>query len=329
MHNVRRFFMMSFLLFLVFLLAGWSEQVQSQEKYPTKPINVIIPFGMGGGCDVVTRLVVPYLTKKWNVAVNVINKPGGNCLPGVMEVYASAPDGYTILHDCDTQSYILLVAVKDLPIKVMDRVFFGTISTSQLFIAVPSSSPCKNLDDVKAEVKKDPENFPWVSLGGVGGTDYTTRQFFKAIGVDVLKTRPIMGRGGGDVGILLAGGHAKLGSASLPSLSPAIQAGHVRLIATSQYRMEEFPEVRTTAEQGYPTVNFSVFYGFSGPPNTPSYIVDIWNRALKELYNNPELNSRIKNIGMLRQYKNSHELREHVRGKIKEVEELYGVKGKE
>lgn len=181
---------------LVVALVEGNDQAQSQEKYPTRAIDIICPFAPGGSTDLSARLAAPYLKRKWDVPVNVVNKPGGNTVPAVLEVYRSAPDGYTLLSDNYPPTTMLPFVVKNLPFKVMDRTFLAITATSPMALMVPPTSPFKSLRDLEEEAKKNPGNFTWTSLGGVGGQDFTIRQFFKAIGVDVKKTKPIMCRGG-------------------------------------------------------------------------------------------------------------------------------------
>jgi tripartite-type tricarboxylate transporter receptor subunit TctC len=65
------------------LMVGQAHQVQSQEKYPARSIEIIVPFGPGGSTDLNSRVIAAYLTKRWKVPVNVINKPGGEHGPSL------------------------------------------------------------------------------------------------------------------------------------------------------------------------------------------------------------------------------------------------------
>lgn len=78
MYQGRRWCLLSFLLILIFvMLTGWVAQVQSQEKYPTRGVNIICGLATGAA-DLATRAMLPYLTKKFGLPVNVVSKPGGN-----------------------------------------------------------------------------------------------------------------------------------------------------------------------------------------------------------------------------------------------------------
>lgn len=315
------------ILLIIFLLTGWVAQVQSQEKYPTRAIDLIVPFAPGASTDLVARIAADYLNKIWKVPVNVINKPGGNTVPACLEVYSAKPDGYTLLVDNNPSSSMTPIVVKKLPYKIMDRAFIAIISEVPMVPIVHSGSPFKSLKDLEIEAKKDPESFTWTSLGGAGAQDFTCRQFLKAIGIDVTKTKPVMAPGGAPAVALTAGGHVKMGVGTTSGALPAIKAGTVRPLAiTSKTREPNLPDVPTTAELGYPTVSCIYWIGFSGPPNLPSHIIENFDKALQEMLKDPMVLSRLDKIMAMPSYKNAQEMREFVMKEAEEVAILWGLK---
>ena len=324
--KARKYLSFSLVTLITILLNGWIAPVQSQEKYPSKPIEIIVPFLPGGSSDLVGRLVADRLKKKFEVPVSIVNKPGGNTVPANLEVHQSKPDGYTIFSDSQSSCSLLEVAVKDLPFKVLDRTFFAFTTASPHVFYVNAASPFNNLKDVEAEVKKNPGEFTWGSFGGVGAGDFVMRQFFKAINVDVEKTKPVVTRGGAEIVSFVAGGHIKLGTATPTSGLSHVRAGTVKVVAVSGFRTPEFPDVPTAVEQGYPTVTAVFWTGITGPPNVPSQIVKKLEEAIQEMLRNPEFLSKLKNLGLEPFYHNSRDAREYVRKEIIEVEKLWGVK---
>jgi tripartite-type tricarboxylate transporter receptor subunit TctC len=215
--------------------------------------------------------------------------------------------------------------VKDLPFQVLDRTFIAMTVESPHIFAVHADSPLKTLEDVIKEVRKDPANFTWSTMGGISIHEIMVRQFFKVIGVDVSKTRPVATLGGGQVAAMVAGGHVKLGVVSSVAGLPVIKGGMVRpLMISSRKRDPSYPDIPTSAELGYPTVNIVLWLGVSGPPKLPSYIVDIWNETLQEILNDPTYIARLKQIGLSINYKGPLEMREHVKKEMEEVRELLG-----
>lgn len=301
--------------------------VHSEEKYPTRPIDIIVPFSAGGSTDLTARIEAAYLSKKWRVPVNVVNKPGGNTVPACFEVYRSNPDGYLVLADGNGSASMLQNAVKNLPFKVMDRTFIAMTALIPDVIMVPPDSPFKSLKDVEAAAKESPEKLTWTSLGGTSPVDFVVRQFLKAIHVDVLKTKPVIFQGGSQAVVQIAGGHVMVGVASVSSVLPAFKAGTIKVLAiTDKNRNPDLPDVPTTSELGYPSVNASQWVGISGPPKLPSNIIDQWDKALQELLKDAETITKLRNIGARPFYHNADATKAFVAKEEEEVRALWNVK---
>jgi tripartite-type tricarboxylate transporter receptor subunit TctC len=312
------------LSFVVIVAVMWVGQVQAQEKYPTRSVNIICGFTTGSA-DLAARAMLPFLTKKWGVPVNVVNKPGGNGVPAVLEVYTAPPDGYTLFADGQPFSSLLPLIAKDLPFKIMDRSFIAMEAYGPGVVIVPPNSPYETMNDLAAEAKKDPANFTWASQGGIGGSDYQMRRFLKVIGVDVLKTKPVMTQGGAAGAAMVAGNHIKTSFSAFASALPLIQAGTVRPIAVLwKTRDDALPNVPTVGEQGYPTVVALFWTGVSGPPKLPAHVIDVWDRTSREMAKDVEYTTRMKNIGMRPTYVNAKDTRDYVEKDMQEAAEIYG-----
>jgi tripartite-type tricarboxylate transporter receptor subunit TctC len=316
-------------VFVIFLSAGWFEQAQSQQKYPTKPIDLIVGFPPGGVTDTGARLLSIYLGKKWGVRVNVINKPGGNAIPAILEVIKSNPDGYTLLGDNITSCSMLHIALKDVPFGPTDRKILALWASTPNVWFVPPDSPFKSLKEVEAEAKRDPENFTWTSLGGPSPQDFCMKQFFRAIGVDVSKTKPVICKGGAQVITMTAGGHVKLGFTGIATTLPAAKAGNVKVIAQTvgtSSRWPDFPDVPTTQELGYKSITFVGWNGISGPLHLPPIVIETWNKALGEMAQDTETISKMQNTGLELSYLNSEEATNFVLREIEEGKKMWTLK---
>jgi tripartite-type tricarboxylate transporter receptor subunit TctC len=330
MYKKKSLFLLSLLsvMGVLFLSLGAGE-VQSQVKYPTRAIDLICGFSAGGGTDTNSRIVADWLKRKWGVPLNVINKPGGGSIPANLEVASAKPDGYTLLADCQSSCGMLEVSGVKLPFKVMDRTFVAFYAFNQTIYAVPAQSAVKNLKDLEAEIKRDPENFTWNSQGRGSSSDLEFRGFMKEIGYDayVSKTKPVTSRGGGEAISLLSGGHIKLGSGTVISFLPAIEAGAVRAIAVrGRERHPLLPNVPTAAEQGYLYFNDLPLWwaGITGPPNLPSHVIATWEAGLQEIFKDPEFIAKLRSIGSSPIYLNSRDARKYVENEVRVAKELFG-----
>ena len=327
MSEEKRHFLIWFLLILSFLLTIFVAQSQAQEKYPNRAITIIVPFSPGGSTDTSARAMAVFLNKKWGVPVNVFNKPGGNTIPGVLEVYQASPDGYTLLADGLPMCSLLELVVDNLPFKVMDRTFIAMTVYNPMITITPASSPYRTFDELIAEMKRDPENFTWDSLGGVSGDDFVGRMVFNAAGVDISKTKPVMSKGGSAAATLVAGGHIKMGHPAIISAWPHIQAGTVRVLAVAlKERDPLLPDVPTHAELGYPSVYCPFWLGVSGPPELPPDIVKTWADAIKDMMNDPEYLESIKKMFFRPFYHAPDEMIEYIKNERKLAAKVYGIK---
>lgn len=322
MNTMKRGFLTS-LIVTGILLVGLGE-VRSQAKYPTRAIDVIVAFGPGGGIDLNTRVTASYMTKKWGLPVNVVNKPGGKNIPATLELYKAVADGYTMFGDNSVTSSLMGAATKDLPFEVKDRTFVATVSAIPYVISVPSTSPYKSLAEFLSEAKKNPANVTFTA--GDVGIEYGIRRFLLAVGLDISKMKPVMVRDAAQAVAMTAGGNVSLGASMASSSLPAIKAGNLRpLLVADKSRHSDLPEVPTSVELGYPTFLYVGWVGISGPPKLPSFIVDIWDKSLEGMVRDPDVVAQFKRIGASPFYHDAKATREYV---LKDLEEMKKILGK-
>lgn len=315
--------MLSILIAAAAAALPWT-QAAAQEKFPTKAIDIIVPFAAGASTDLGCRVLAQALEAKWGVPVRVINKPGGNTVPAVNDVMNAKPDGYTVLADGPPQSSMLETAVKNLPFKVTDRTFIAVTAYTPMMFLAPADSAFKTLADAAAAAKQDPSTFTWTSLGGAGAQDMANRQFFKAIGVDVTKTRPLQLKGGSEAVTMTAGGHVKMGVGSYSAFAAPLQSGKLRVLATaSPDRWPNLPDTPTAKEAGFPTIETLYWIGFSGPPSLPADIVAIWDKAVKEIVADPAVQEGLLKVGLKANYENAAAMIKRVEKERAETQDLW------
>jgi len=296
------------------------------EKYPRKTITIIVPFAPGGAVYLGARLLADFLSKDWEVPVNVVTKEGGNTVIGTLEMMKSKPDGYTVLCD-NNASCSFQVVLPDLPYKIQDRTYLANYVVSPMVLTVNGKSPWKDLRDVAAAAKKDPQNFKWGSLGGVSVADFVEQQFFAAAGIDPGRTKVVRFKGAGDAIVALAGGHIDFTSTGVAASLSYHQSGTARIIAfTGPHPV--LPEVTTTAEQGFPAVNAMSRQGISGPPGVPKSVVTAWEQEIERLAKSPEFKERAEKIGFTPLFINSNNWRSTVFREAEEAKKFFPGIGK-
>ncbi len=310
---------------LLALVTFGAPDASAQTKYPTKPVELIVPFVAGASTDSGARVIAQVLEARWGVPVKVVNKPGGNTVPAVTEVMAARPDGATMLVDNIASSAMLDTVVKNLPFKVVDRTFVAVTAYTPMMFIVHPDSPFKTLREVADAMKKETETFTWTSLGGVGAQDMVFRQFAVSAGVDVAKTRAVALKGGAEAVTMTAGGHVRLGTGTWSAIAAPLSAGKLRVLAVAgPERWPHLPDALTTKEAGFPDVEVLFWIGISGPPGLPADIVATWDAALKEVLADKAVQDKMLNAGLVTSYMDAKAMVARVERDRKTTQSLYG-----
>jgi tripartite-type tricarboxylate transporter receptor subunit TctC len=304
------------------LVAAPTVSSAGQPTYPSKAIQVVVPFAPGGGTDVIMRMVVKFLSAELGVPVNVVNKPGGNQVPAVLSVLNAPPDGHTLLTELPAASSIQSL-LKDLPYKIEDRTFGPMLVADSLVYVVGGKSPWNSLKDVAEAGKKDPASITWTRLGGKSLTDFSILQFLDAAGIDIAKTKPVNFDGSGPGVTAVAGGHVAFGNTGVGAALPLRSSGDLKVLAlTGDSRVGVLSDVPTTTEAGYPGVDIMAWYALSGPKNLPQHVVDRLDQVAKKLTDSEEFRAEMRKIGVQPRYMNPGQLREYILKEMKVFQEF-------
>lgn len=290
----------SFALLGAVLLFLSPARVQGQE-YPTRPIEIIVPFVPGGGTDLTARLVADYLGKKWGQPVLVVNKPGGGGMIGARAALKeSRPDGYTVLIDIHTTSSMHLGASRTPLLTLADRKYAGRIVRDPMVFAVKADAPWKTFREFSDWVRMYPEQLVWSTVGPAGPSRYTAYDWLTQIGVDPARTRMVITEGAADSFAKLAGGHVVLAIHSVAEANAMLKAGKIRLLAVlSPTRVRYIPDVPTAEEQGVMKgVRVQWWAAVAFPAATPDSIVRTWENAIAEMVRDPAFLAGAERIGM-------------------------------
>jgi len=252
-------------------------------EYPTKTIQIINPFPPGGTTDIVPRILTDKLHSLLGQQVVVVNKSGGGGAIGIKTVKDAAADGYTILVAPPPLVQIPL-ARKDIGFTYRDFTPISLAAKAYFAMAVKKDAPWKSLEEIIAEAKSNPGKLSWGTAGS-GTSHHFSLELFKILtGADITHV-PL----GGETPMVTAilGGHVSTAFITLGTSTPHLQAGTLRALAlTSPNRLKEFPDVPTTAEKGYPTLNPKAWVIFLVPAKTPQAVVkklgDAWREALRD-----------------------------------------------
>jgi tripartite-type tricarboxylate transporter receptor subunit TctC len=291
----------------MFLIVGLAGIAGAKDKYPSREIELMIPWGVGGATDVVFRTFLTVLPKYLKVPVIIVNRPGGGAVPGYTEAMKKKPDGYYSLAWISASLTKTHMSVVPYDYRTFDPVIM--LVNTPCWILVPAKSPFKNLNDLLAAAKAKPGYVTLGNAGAGGGTHMIALAFEKAAGV---RFNHVPHKGGGPTVVATVGAHVDACNLSPPEGVPQMAAGQLRCIAAfSEERMKDFPDVPTAKEQGVDFV-LGQWRGLAVPRGTPADRVKVLHDAFKATMDDPDLQKLAKKAGILLEYKGTEDFRRHI-----------------
>jgi putative tricarboxylic transport membrane protein len=261
------------------------------QKFPSKPIEVVIHASYGGGTDTTARMMMIRSRRNLKVDMAVVAKRGGSGAAAHAYAMSKPRDGYTLI--ALTQTHLYTIARGKSKLKIDDLVGVARAMDDPTFITVSAKSKFKTLADLIAASKKAPLNW---GVANIGGTEHIgLAQFAKASGIK-FKVVPF-GGGGKMVQALMAGTI----DATLPNVSEAlnqVKDGTFRALAVmAEKRLKDFPDVPTTYELGY-KVKVSTTRGYAVLKGTPQDRIDILSKALVKAMKHDTFAHYLKGAGL-------------------------------
>ncbi len=267
--------LMSFLSAALAALAG---NAMAQDKYPSKPIRLIVAFPAGGSTDIIARLVGQKLGEKLGQQVVVDNRGGAGGTIGTEIAARATPDGYTLTMGTTSTHVIAVGAYKTLrydPVKDFDPITL-VASTPYLLVVNPAVK-ANTLKDFVALAKSQPGKLNYASAGTGTTTQLAMEMLKTAAGIDVLH---VPFNGNGPAGVATIGGQVQALFGSMPAVLPQARAGRLRPLAVgTPKRSPALPDVPAAAET-YPGFDAQLWLGFFAPKGTP---VPVLKRLFSEL----------------------------------------------
>jgi tripartite-type tricarboxylate transporter receptor subunit TctC len=275
-------------------LALLSGAVHAQDKYPSRPIRLVVPFAPGGGTDIMARSLAAKLTESLGQTVVVDNRAGGGGSIGAETVVKAAPDGYTMI--LVSGSFAANAAVyKQSFDSVNDISAIALVGETGNAIALPVSMPIKSMKELIAYDKASPGKLNYASTGTGGFTHLITELFNQLAGT---KLTHVPYKGTGPALNDLLGGQIQVLFAALPAAVPLIKQNRIRgLGVTTPKRSPALPDIPAIAEAvpGYEAV---LWYGVWGPKHLPKPIVARWNAEVRKAVKLPDMKERLANEGV-------------------------------
>ena len=264
------------------------------ETYPTRRIEVVVPFAPGGGSDVAARLLAEGLTDRLHQTAIVTNRPGANTNIGTLSVARANPDGYTLgIASVGLTANPLLYKNLNFDPRA-DIAPVSLLVNSPTILVVPPELPVKTVAEFIAYAKQHPGELNYGSYGVGSGPQIAAELFSSLTGVRLVHVP--YGGGGPAVVAAMSNQVQALFSSLVPVLSQ-VQSGKLRAIAiAADQRSELFPSVPTFKEEGLNYVT-GTWFGLFAPLNTPNDVIDTLSRSAVAIFSDKENRAKMLRFG--------------------------------
>jgi tripartite-type tricarboxylate transporter receptor subunit TctC len=250
------------------LLAALIPVYAGAQAFPVKPMRIVIGFPPGGGTDSVARLVAPRMSELLGQPIVIDNRPGADTNIATEYVARASADGYTLL--MNTGIFAINMSTHDKPgyDAVRDFAPVSLIATSPHILVVGPSLQVKTLKELLDTARARPGQ---LNYSHAGGPQYMGFELFKLRTKTDIVAVPY--KGGGPAMTALIGGEVHLSFANIPTSTPHIKAGRVRVLELAgSARSVLMPDVPTMKEQGV-DMQSQVWYGMLAPGAVPKRIL--------------------------------------------------------
>ncbi len=281
---------------LVIALGVFAAAPSRADDYPSRPVQVIVPFAGGSASDVVTRILLNEMQKTFGQAFVVDNKPGAGGNIGTQLATKATPDGYTIVMSTSGPLAANLTLFRSLgydPQKELAPISLFAVLPN--VIVINSKLPPKSLAELVTYAKAHPKELNYGSVG-VGSSQHLAGVYFEQVTGTQLTHVPY--RNIAQYTPDFIAGQVPLGFQFLPNIVGLMQSGDARVLAvTSEQRMTALPDVPTAAQAGVQDYVTAGWLALLAPAGTPKPVIDKIYASLAAAVKSPEVRKRFIDQG--------------------------------
>ena len=267
----------------------------SADEFPSRPLKIVVPYSPGGGADLLTRLVAERLAARLKQPAVVENQGGASNTIGMNAVATSPRDGYTL--GVATPVFVMTPSLlKGQPYDPLkDFMPVAMIGFTPMVLCVNPSVPAKTVSEFIALAKSKPGALNFASLGQATTQGLSATMFNMMAGIEAVQV-PYKGSAPGTRDLIA--GNVQFMFNALPSMLPQIQGGKLRALGvSSRERAAQLPDVPPIREV-LPGYEVTTWYSFVAPAGTPPAAIELLNREINAILNEPEVRRKLATQGV-------------------------------
>jgi tripartite-type tricarboxylate transporter receptor subunit TctC len=267
------------------------------QAYPSRPIRIVIPFPPGNTTDIMSRLIAPKMSERLGQQVIVENRPGASGMLGLDYVAKSPADGYTIACVQGGNMVVLPHTSKSIPYDPLkDFAPIAVSTTNYLAIVANPNVPFKTIGEMVAYARANPGRLT-VATNGEGGFPHLAFEHLRTMGGFTYTHIPY--KGSAAIATDIMGGQVQAGIDGITGMTPHINSGRLRLLATTgKTRAVLWPDTPAAAED-VPGYESGGWFGYAAPAATPREIVLKLNAELNRALREPDVSDKLVSAGLI------------------------------
>lgn len=269
----------------------------AQDKYPSHPVSLVVPFPPGGVADIVARAIAPAMEKRLGQPVVIVNKPGAGGALGTGVVAAAKPDGYTLLvalASISTNPEQERLNKRPPPFQLNQLAPVARVSIEEMMLAVRSDSKYKSVADVVQDARRRPGQVSYASSGMYGVYHVAMSMFTNAAGISM---NHVPYAGGPPALLALLSGEVDVALVTRSVGAAHLTAGKLRpLAAWGSHKWADYPEVPTIQSEGF-DVDYQLWSGMFAPADTPQDVMVTIRDAVRAAVKDPQFLATLKRQG--------------------------------
>src|SRR5271170_6010008 len=265
---------------------------QAPDKYPSRPVKIVVPYAPGGATDIVARILADQLGKALGQSFFVENKPGAFGMLAIEEMVRSPADGYTLMiGNVSTNAITPIIYAQKLTFDYMKDVvpITNTVDVPAFVVATKKNFDVKTMPELVDFAKKNPGQVRYGTVGNGSYPHYDMAYFAKRAGDLDMIAIPNKAGASGVINDMLTGS-AQVSFLNLAGSAPQVKSGSLQPLAVVNHaRLADFPDLPTMQEVGYPDVGTIAWQGLFAPAGTPKEVLQVIFNATIAAMKTPEV----------------------------------------
>jgi tripartite-type tricarboxylate transporter receptor subunit TctC len=298
-------------------LLTMAANLQAQERFPSRPVQVVVPATPGGPVDTAVRMIEPALSSALGQPVVLLNKPGASGTLGMHDVATAEPNGYTIGQGVNSIFTITRISGTSVPFTLDDFNLLGNYATDVSVLAVSADAPWQSFDEVVAYVHNNPGKLNYASAGVGTVSSLSLQALAHHFKLDMVA---VPFPGGAQLTTAILGRQVDIGMVPYTTGAAMFESKKLRaLVTTAPNRLSKLPDVPTFAEKGITVNGLNLIMGLYAPHGLPDDVRTTLVGAVAAAAKDPGFIAKIEAIGLFGQYEEPAKARARLESEYSDI----------